>query len=103
MVVPLRTLRRAVLLVDSLADLDDPADFAGLVLPQLVRLVGCDVITYNEIGLDPGKVRYVDYPSGARITALAAAFTAHLHEHPLVTHHQAMAATRSEERRVGKE
>jgi DNA-binding CsgD family transcriptional regulator len=93
MVVPLRSLRRAVLLVDSLADLHDPDDFAGLVLPQLVRLVGCDVITYNEIGLDPGKVRVVDHPRGARIAALTAAFTAHVHEHPLVAHHRAMADT----------
>lgn len=91
--VPLRTLRRAVLLVDSLADLDDPAGFAGLVLPQLVRVVACDVITYNEIGPDPGWVRYVDYPNGARVAALSAAFTAHLHEHPLVAHHRVMADT----------
>jgi DNA-binding CsgD family transcriptional regulator len=91
--VPLRTLRRAVLLVDSLADLDDPAGFAELVLPQLVRLVGCDVITYNEIGPDPENVRYVDYPSGARVAALAAAFTAHLHEHPLVARHRVMSET----------
>ena len=55
MYVSLETLRRALLLVDSLAELDDPAGFAGIVLPGLATLAGCDVLTYNEIGLPRGK------------------------------------------------
>lgn len=86
--VPLRTLQRAVALVDALADLDDPASFPALVLPKLARLIGCDVITYNEIGLDGGEVRYADYPCGIRASAAGEAFTAHVHEHPLVAHYQ---------------
>jgi DNA-binding CsgD family transcriptional regulator len=86
--VPLQTLRRAVQLVDVLADLDDPGDFAELMLPQLARLVGCDVITYNEIGLEAGQVRYADYPCGIRDPALGEVFAAHVHEHPLVTYYR---------------
>jgi DNA-binding CsgD family transcriptional regulator len=88
--VPLRTLRQAVLLVDALAELDDPAGFAGVVLPELVRLVGCDVISFNEIGPGPSQFRYTGYPhGGAPDPALAAVFTAYVHEHPLVAHYRA--------------
>ena len=66
MYVSQETLRRAVSLVGSLAQLDDPACFAGIVLPGLSTLVGCDVLTYNEIGSAPGETRYADYPAGAR-------------------------------------
>jgi DNA-binding CsgD family transcriptional regulator len=86
--VPLQMLRRSVLLVDALADLDDPADFAGLVLPQLARLVGCDVITYNEIGLEAGQIRYADYPCGIRDPGMGEVLAAHLHEHPLVAYYR---------------
>ena len=65
MYVSLETLRRAVELVDSLAELDDPAGFAAVVLPGLATLVGCDVLTYNEIGPGRGQTRYADYPAGA--------------------------------------
>jgi DNA-binding CsgD family transcriptional regulator len=85
--VPLRSLQQALLLVDSLADLDDPASFPGLVLPRLARLIGCDVITYNEIGLG-GEVSYADYPCGIRESAAGEAFAAHFHEHPIVAHYQ---------------
>ncbi|WP_308258910.1 helix-turn-helix transcriptional regulator [Pseudonocardia sp. H11422] len=45
MYVPLVSLQRAVALVDDLADLDDPADFARIALPGLSRLVGGEVAT----------------------------------------------------------
>jgi DNA-binding CsgD family transcriptional regulator len=89
MYVSLETLRRAVGLVDSLAELDDPAGFAGIVLPGLATLVGCDVITYNEIGPARGQTRYADYPAGALDPATQPAFAAHVHEHPLVNHYRA--------------
>ena len=38
MYVSLETLRRAVGLVDTLADLDDPAGFGTIVLPGLAAL-----------------------------------------------------------------
>ena len=50
MYVSLETLQRAVSLVDSLAELDDPDGFAAIVLPGLAGLVGCDVITDNDVG-----------------------------------------------------
>jgi DNA-binding CsgD family transcriptional regulator len=65
MTVPLSTLRRAVELVDGLADLDDPAGFADAVLPGLADLVPADVITYNDIGPTPDEVHYADYPARA--------------------------------------
>jgi DNA-binding CsgD family transcriptional regulator len=89
MYVSLETLRRSVCLVDSLAELEDPADFAGIVLPGLAALVGCDVITYNEIGPGTAETRYADYPAGARDPATQPAFSAHVHEHPLVNHYRA--------------
>jgi hypothetical protein len=63
--VSLETLRRAVGLADSLAELKDPAGFAGIVLPGLAAMVGCDIITYNEIGQALGQTRYADYPADA--------------------------------------
>ncbi len=89
MYVSLETLRQAVSLVDRLAELDHPAGFAGIVLPGLAALVGCDVLTYNEIGLAPGGTRYADYPPGALDPATQPVFAAHLHEHPLVNHYRA--------------
>jgi DNA-binding CsgD family transcriptional regulator len=87
--ISLETLRRAVGLVDSLAELDDPAGFAAIVLPVLAALVGCDVVTYNEIGPGRGQTRYVDYPVGALDPATQSTFAAHVHEHPLVNHYRA--------------
>ena len=89
MYVSLETLRRALLLVDSLAELDDPAGFAGIVLPGLATLAGCDVLTYNEIGLAAGETRYADYPAGALDPATQPVFAAYVHEHPLVSHYRA--------------
>jgi DNA-binding CsgD family transcriptional regulator len=87
MYVSLETMRRAVELVDSLAELDDPAGFAGVVLPGLAGVVGCDVLTYNEIG-PAGQTRYADYPAGALDPATQQVFAAHVHEHPLVNHYR---------------
>jgi DNA-binding CsgD family transcriptional regulator len=89
MYVSLETLQRAVRLVDSLAELDDPASFAGIVLPGLATLVGCDVSTYNEVGPAHGQARYADYPAGALDPATQPVFAAHVHEHPLVNHYRA--------------
>lgn len=89
MYVSLETLRRAVGLVDSLAELDDAAGFAAVVLPGLATLVGCDVLTYNEIGPVHGQTGYADYPAGALDPATQPLFAAHVHEHPLVNHYRA--------------
>ena len=89
MYVSLETLKRAVSLVDSLAELDDPDGFAAIVLPGLAGLVDCDVLTYNEIGPAPGQTSYADHPAGALDPATQAVFAAHVHEHPLVNHYRA--------------
>jgi DNA-binding CsgD family transcriptional regulator len=89
MYVSLETLQRAVGLADRLAGLEDPAGFAGIVLPGLAMLVGCDVLTYNQIGPGRGQTRYADYPAGALDPATQPAFEAHVHEHPLVNYYQA--------------
>ena len=89
MYVSLETLRRAIRLVDSLAELDDPAGFARIVLPGLAALVGCDVLTYNEIGPGRGHTRYADYPARALDPATQAVFAAHVHEHPLINYYGA--------------
>jgi DNA-binding CsgD family transcriptional regulator len=89
MYVSMETLRRTVGLVDSLAELDDPAGFAEIVLPGLATVVGCDVLTYNEIGPAPGQTRYADYPAGALDPAAQPVFAAYVHEHPLVNHYRA--------------
>lgn len=86
--VPLETLQRAVALVEELAELDDPARFAPLVLPGLAGLVGCDVLTYNEIGPWSGQTSYADYPAGALDPATQPKFAAHVHEHPLINHYR---------------
>jgi DNA-binding CsgD family transcriptional regulator len=88
MYVSQETLRRVVGLVDSLADLDDPADFARIALPGLATVVGCDVATYNEIGPASGQTRYADYPAGVLDPATQPVFAAHVHEHPLVNHYR---------------
>lgn len=86
--VPLRLLGQAVRLVDALAELDDPAGFPAVVLPGLAQLVGCEVLTYNEIGLVAPEVRYLDYPVGTLDEASREVFAAHVHEHPLVNHYR---------------
>jgi DNA-binding CsgD family transcriptional regulator len=88
MQIPLEIVRRAVLLVDGLAELDDPAGFADVVLPGLAALVGCDVLSYNEIGPAPEQVRYSEYPAGVLDMAGREAFAAHVHQHPLVNHYR---------------
>jgi hypothetical protein len=43
MYVSLETLRRTAGLVDSLAELDDPAGFAAVVLPACVAAIWCRI------------------------------------------------------------
>jgi DNA-binding CsgD family transcriptional regulator len=88
MQVSLGRVRQAVSLVGSLADLEHPDGFAELVLPGLDKLVGSDVLTYNEVGA-AAQVRYADYPAGALDPATQVIFEAHVHEHPLISHYRA--------------
>ncbi len=88
MYAALSGLRQAVGLVDSLTELDDPSRFAELALPGLAQLVGCDSLSFNEIGPEPGLVSVISYPDAAS-PASVAGFAAYVREHPLVNHYLA--------------
>lgn len=88
MYVPLSALREAIRLVESLADLDDPADFAGLALPRMARLVGCDSLSFAVIGAEPRQVSVICQPACAASPAILEAFAGFAHEHPLVSHYR---------------
>jgi DNA-binding CsgD family transcriptional regulator len=86
MYVSLSLVDRAVALVAQTAELDRPSEFPGLVLPGLAGLIGCDTLSYNEIGLDGPRVRYLDYPVGAIDPSRSVVLTQLIHQHPLVNH-----------------
>jgi DNA-binding CsgD family transcriptional regulator len=90
MYVSLEKLQRAAQLIDALADLDQPGKLPEIVLPGVADLVGCDVVTYNEIASAPGQAGYyLDYPHGCINPVSLVAFEAHLQEHPLLIHYRA--------------
>lgn len=84
MPISVQQFDRAIRFIASLADLVDPAQFAGEVLPVISGLVGCDIVTYNEV--TPGQVRYADFPEFSVAPETTAVFVEHVHEHPLVNH-----------------
>jgi DNA-binding CsgD family transcriptional regulator len=88
MYVPLAGLTHAVRLVESLADLDDPGSFAGLALPGLAQLVGCDSLSFTVLGPEPGQVSVTRHPDDSASPAHVAAFAAYVHEHPLANYHR---------------
>ena len=50
--------------------------------------MGCDVLTYNQIGPAHGQARYADYPAGALDRAIQPVFAAQVHEHLLINHYR---------------
>ena len=87
--VSLTALESAVQFVEDLADTDDPADLGRRALPGLDRLVRADVPSYNEFGPEPGRVFYCAHPQDVTFSADSlAAFSAHMHENPLINHLQ---------------
>jgi DNA-binding CsgD family transcriptional regulator len=89
MYVSLSALRQALQLVEDLAEIDNPADFGERALPGVARLVGCDHLSYTEIGPSPGQINSCGYPAGLVTPGSLAVFAAHVHEHPLVNHYRA--------------
>jgi DNA-binding CsgD family transcriptional regulator len=88
--VSLSMLESALQFVEDVADTDDPADLGRRALPGLDRLVRADLLTYNELGLGSGQVSYSAYPEDVVFSPDSmAAFAAHMHENPLITHLQA--------------
>jgi DNA-binding CsgD family transcriptional regulator len=88
MYVSLTGLRHAVQLVDELTELDDPEGFAGLALPGLARLVGCDSLSFTALGAEAGQVSLTRHPDGISSPGSVAAFAAYVHEHPLANHYR---------------
>jgi DNA-binding CsgD family transcriptional regulator len=84
--VPLSVLDHSLRLVDALSDVGDPADIPATILPGLAGVIVCDVVTYNEIGLSPVQIRYVDYPAGVVSTDDRDVFARHIREHPLINY-----------------
>ncbi len=89
--VSLNTLRQALQLVEGLAEIDDPADFGERVLPGLDGLIGCDLVSYSEIGAGPapGQTHSCGYPADVITPARLSVFGALVHQHPLVNHYLA--------------
>ena len=56
---------------------------------DLDRVVGSDVLTYNEVGPAAGQVHYTDYPAGTLAPATQKIFAAHVHEHPVINYYRA--------------
>ena len=88
MYVPLTGLRHAVRLVDGLTELDDPKGFAGLALPGLARLVGCDSLSFTVLGAEAGQVSVTRHPDGISSPGSVAAFASYVHEHPLANYYR---------------
>jgi DNA-binding CsgD family transcriptional regulator len=88
MFVALKTLDQAVRLVDRLSVLNDPAGFAPIVLPALAELLGCDVITYNEVGGEPASVSYEDWPPRSLDPRTNQTFARLAHQHPAIEHYR---------------
>lgn len=87
--VSLSALESALRFVDDLAETDDPADLGRRALPGLDRLIHADVLSYNELGPEPGQVSYSAYPENVVLSPdMVAAFEAHRYENPLVDHLQ---------------
>jgi DNA-binding CsgD family transcriptional regulator len=88
MFIPMQTLERSVQLVEQLGELTDPADFAPIVLPALAELVGCDVITYNEVGTNPAHMHYEDWPPRSLDPQTRQTFARLVHQHPSIEHYR---------------
>jgi DNA-binding CsgD family transcriptional regulator len=88
----METVERALHLVDDLAELTDPADYAGVVLPGLADLIGCDVVTYNEVG---STVYYRDWPTNSLDPASNGVFAHYAHQHPVINHFRATSDPRA--------
>jgi len=83
--VSLKTLRKAMCLLDELEEVD-PAEAPKTILPGLAELVGSDAATYNEFDAQDRLDYYTDYPAGSHDPALWPMFNAHSDEHPLIAH-----------------
>jgi DNA-binding CsgD family transcriptional regulator len=89
MYLPMHTVERAIAVVADLADLDHPAAFTEVALTSLARLIGCDILTFTEVDLPSGRIRYSDYPDGTLAVTNYQAFSENLDQHPLLNYYRA--------------
>jgi DNA-binding CsgD family transcriptional regulator len=82
------TVQRAIAVVADLAELDHPAAFTPVAMTSLARLIGCDILTFTEIDLPSGRIRYSDYPDGTLEVANYRAFSENVGQHPLLNHYR---------------
>jgi DNA-binding CsgD family transcriptional regulator len=85
-VVTVQHLRHTARLLDELAGLADVRAFPAVALPELAALIGCDGLSYNEIG--PDAVRMAGYPEGWLDPRTAGTFARLAHQHPLVRYYR---------------
>jgi DNA-binding CsgD family transcriptional regulator len=67
--VPIQTLQRSVRLVGQAYELTCAEDFATLVLPELARLVGSELVAYN--GLGAGQIEDVETSEDSPLIGIA--------------------------------
>lgn len=74
--------------VSELAAFEHPEDFREGVLPGLRELVPCDVITYNEVEFDAGRMIAADDPPGSMSPRAPELFVQFGHQNPIVSRYQ---------------
>jgi DNA-binding CsgD family transcriptional regulator len=65
MYLSLETFAKSIRLIEQLSLLERPDQFAAAVLPRLAGIVGCDLITYNEMDSSLGRAYYREWPDEA--------------------------------------
>lgn len=92
--VTVQRMARAVKLIDQLGGVEDPIEYPLVALPGLARLMGCDIVTYNEIGGTPPSIVYRDFPVSALVPTTQAVFARFVHQHPLVDYDRGVGDSR---------
>jgi RNA polymerase sigma factor (sigma-70 family) len=77
---------RAVSCLPELYALTPIEDFPARVLMIVHRLIGCDQACYNDIDLGSGEYRVLVDPEDGGRSAMAPAFGAYVHQHPVIAH-----------------
>jgi hypothetical protein len=63
-------------------------ELARVVIPQLGKLVGSDITSYNEVNpVTREVVGFID-PAEYNLAMLAASLERFMHDHPVIMHHQ---------------
>ncbi|HEY2041906.1 MAG TPA: LuxR C-terminal-related transcriptional regulator [Jatrophihabitans sp.] len=86
--ISMQKFERAVRLVSDLAELGDPEEFADVASAGLAEIVGCDLVTYNELGTHPAGVSYRDWPRHALDSSTQPLFASLVDQHPLVSYYR---------------